>query len=416
MFTQGKRGKGQVTLLEFTEIERAAEYLQGKIYRTPLLFSELFSKIFQANVYLKLENMQIAGSFKARGALYKIAQCRRRISAKGVVAASAGNHAQGVALAAQRQELPCTIVMPQNASIGKQLATKSYGARIILEGRNLAESLETASRLEQEGYFFIHPFDDAHIIAGQGTIGLEILHQLPEVEEVWVPVGGGGLISGVALALKSKKPSVHIVGVEAKHCPSASEALRQNRPVKVEPKQTVADGIAVPRVGELNFPLLRRYVDRILTVGEDQIYMAMVELMEKKKILAEGSGAAPLAALFSAPKEELRGKNIVLLISGGNVDLSLVGRILEKGLLLSGRIMRIRVIIDDVPGSLVSLLHLLSGLQGNILHIFHDRIGLEVPVGRTGVEIQLETLSDSHAQDILEALEKNGFKVEAKIP
>ncbi|GAB4258462.1 MAG: threonine ammonia-lyase [Deferrisomatales bacterium] len=399
-------------MVEPAHILEAREVVAAQLPPTPLLYSEYFSSATGARVYLKLENLQRTGSFKVRGALHKLHRCREAIGPKGVVAASAGNHAQGVALAAQRLGIPATIVMPENASISKQLATRGYGGEVILAGASVAEALERARALVAEGYTFIHPFDDPDVIAGQGTVGLELLEQCEAPDEVWVPVGGGGLIAGLAVAVKQGAAATRIVGVQSEACPSAAEALRAGRPVTAPAGRSIADGIMVPRVGEHAFRILRRLVDEIVVAEESRIAMAIVQLLEMKKLLAEGAGAVALAALLAAPPERIRDKRVVVVISGGNVDLNVLDRILEQGLIRTGRILRFGVVLPDVPGALASVLAVLTRQRANILHILHDRLSLDLPVGMTRVEVEVETRNEAHIRELTEALAAGGFHTE----
>ena len=401
-------------MVQLQSIERAAKVLEGTAIETPLVYSNYFSERYGARVYLKLENLQKTGSFKFRGAYHKLEKIRSRLGEAGVVAASAGNHAQGVAHAAHLIGVPATVVMPEWASITKQLATRSYGARVILSGRSLSESLDHARKLEEEGRTFIHPYDDKDIIAGQGTIGLEIVSQLPEVDTVLVPIGGGGLIAGIATAVKSLRPQAAVIGVQAAACASALAARRLGKPVTVPASKSLADGISVKQVGQLPFTIIERLVDDIVTVEEEQIAAAILELLERKKVLAEGSGAVPLAALVGDQLRSLSERSVVLVISGGNVDSHLLGRILHQGLFRTGRILRFSVRLEDVPGALAELLKVVASHQGNILHILHDRMGRHLPLGLSRVELEVETRDSKHIEQLLNALSVGGYEVEAR--
>ncbi len=397
---------------DLARIHEARRILAGRFPPTPLIRSEQLTRQSGAEVFLKLENLQRTGSFKVRGAMYKLWRCRDRVGPEGVVAASAGNHAQGVALAATALGLRATVVMPEGSSISKQLATRQYGARVLLHGRTVAEALGRARELERRGHTFLHPFDDEDIIAGQATVGLELLDQLDAFDEVWVPVGGGGLASGIALAVKEQRPGVRIVGVQTEACPSAREALLRRRPVEVEPRRSLADGILVPRIGDIPFAVLSEHLDEVLLAEESRIAMAVVTLLETKKLLAEGAGAVPVAALLAAPPERVKGRRIVLVVSGGNLDLNVLDRILEQGLIRTGRILRFSVVLDDVPGALESLLSVLAGEKANILHIFHDRLSIDLPVGRTRVEVEVETRGFDHIGRVSAALVQAGFRIQ----
>jgi threonine dehydratase len=390
------------------EIEIAQNKIQKAIRRTPMIFSEIFSTLTGQEVSLKLENLQKTGSFKIRGAFYKLSQLSPSAKKRGVVAASAGNHAQGVALASSLLGIQSTIVMPEGSSLAKQVATRSYGGEIILYGKDTDESLHYAKELTQDGRSLIHPFDDEQVIAGQGTIGLEILEEVPYVETIIVPVGGGGLISGIASIVKKRRPKVKIIGVQCAHVPSAFISMKRNEIVEVKAKPTLADGIAIRRVGEITFPLMQKSVDEIVTVEEDAIASAILLLMERKRVVAEGAGAAPLAALLSK-QWKLDSKKVVLIISGGNIDVHLIDRILEKGLAQTGRIVRLGILLRDIPGSLSKLSILISQSHANVLHIVHERAAKDIPIGFSKVILVLETRGPDHVREIKKELRKNGY-------
>jgi threonine dehydratase len=396
------------------DIQMARERVQGFILRTPLVYSQIMSRRWGAEVFLKLENLQTTGSFKLRGAVNRLRLMQERREGHQVVAASAGNHGQGVAWAATRLGLEATVVMPRGASISKQLACQDYGARLVLEGDNLAEALEAALRLEAQGYKFIHPYDDLDVVAGQGTLGLEILEDLPEVDTVILPVGGGGLAAGVSLALKESSPQVQVLGVQTAAVPSLAEAQKQGKPVMVDSPPTLADGIRVPKVGEKTFPLVQKYLDSLVLVDEEDIALAILLLLENKKILAEGAGAAPAAAFFGPLAGRRLGRRIVLVISGGNIDIPLVERVLVRALLLRGRLLTLRVVLLDRPGSLGRLAALVGEKEANILHLFHDRLARDLPLELTRVELILETRSQEHGEQVVQALQKAGYQVEKK--
>ena len=307
------------------------------------------SRTFGGDIYLKLENLQKTGSFKIRGAAYKLMKSMDHIAPGGVVAASAGNHAQGVALAAKEAGIPATIVMPEWVSITKQEATRMYGGEIIICGQSVGESLEEARRLAHNGKTFIHPFDDADIITGQGTVGLEIFDELNNPDLIVVPVGGGGLISGITAVAKAISPDTQVVGVQTAVCPSAYEAVLKGSITEVQGTSSIADGISVKEVGRLTFEIIQEQVDNLVLVEDEQIAAAMLMLLERKKILAEGAGAAPLAAVLSGAVKIPRQGKTVLVISGGNVDSPLLGRIISQGLIKHGRVMRIRIRMADIP-------------------------------------------------------------------
>jgi threonine dehydratase len=392
-------------------IERARKAIRGMIHTTPLLFSDSLSGIDGRTVYLKLENLQKTGSFKMRGASYKISRLGSSVAERGVLAVSAGNHAQGVALAARTHGLPATIVMPLHAPLSKQLATKGYGGKVILRGESFGEAEEYARKLEKKGYTMIHPYNDEDIIAGQGTIGLEIIEALPEADTVIVPIGGGGCISGISVAVKAKKPGCRIIGVEAAAAPSAFLSARAGKIISVKPAPSIADGIAIKSVGQIAFPMIQRYVDEIVTVEEDEIAAAILLLMERKRIVAEGAGAVPLAALLGGDVK-IEGRNCVLVICGGNIDVNLIDRIIGRGLAKTGRLARMSVRLRDIPGSLARLSQVVADQRANILHAYHDRTAADVPVGNSKVIIELETAGHEHIQQILRALSEEDYVVE----
>jgi threonine dehydratase len=401
-------------MIPIENVQQAAKMIKDRVIRTPLVHSPSFSRMFGTEIYLKLENLQKTGSFKIRGATYSILLNRQNIGPNGVVAASAGNHAQGVALAATQANIPATIVMPEWASISKQEATRSYGGQVVIAGQSLWESLKRAEEMVQEGKTFIHPFEDQDIMTGQGTIALEILEDLNDMDMILVPIGGGGIISGIASTVKSIKPEVRVIGVQSAACPSAFESCRQGRIIRVDAQQSIADGISVKLVGKPNFDIIQETVDDVVLVDEDQIAAAILLLLERKKILAEGAGAVPLAALLSGLIPIPQDSKVVLLISGGNVDSPLLGRIIAQGLLKNSRIMRIRVRLDDSPGSLAKLLALISDLKANVLHIFHDRNVKNLPIYITRVDLELETRGSEHVDDIVQGLHAAGYAVELR--
>ena len=395
-------------------VQQAAKMIKGSVIKTPLIYSPSLSQMFDGEIYLKLENLQKTGSFKIRGATYSILARKDEIGHGGVVAASAGNHAQGVALAAREAHIPATIVMPEWASITKQEATRGYGGDVVIEGQSLKECIKKAQQMALEGKTFIHPFDDPDIITGQGTVALEILEDLKKTDMILVPIGGGGIISGIACTVKSIRPSVKVIGVQSVACPSAYESYRSGKITSVDSHHSIADGISVKQLGDLNFEIIKKYVDDVVLVEEDQIAAAILLLLERKKILAEGAGAVPLAALLNGSVTVPRGSRVVLLISGGNVDSPLLGRILSQGLLKSARIMRIRVRLTDAPGSLAQLLALISGLKVNILNIYHDRHARDLPLYVTRVDMELETRGPEHVEKIAHKLNMAGYEIELR--
>ena len=399
-----KHGFEMVTL---KDIEEANKRLEHVILRTPLVYSYSLSELSGANVYLKLENLQRTGSFKIRGAYNKLYKLKD--ITKDVVAASAGNHAQGVALAAKLLGMKSTLVMPVGTPINKMLAVKNHGGEIVLFGNSFDDAFGYARKLEREtGKVFIHPFDDPEVIAGQGTVGLEIIDSLKNVEAVIVPVGGGGLIAGVAVALKNLNPNIMVVGVQTKGAPSMFLSMEKNTIVETGSTQTIADGIAIKRIGELTFEIARKYVDEILTVDENEIEESLLLLTERKRIVVEGAGAVGLAGLLKR-KSDFRRKNVAIIISGGNIDINLLARIIQRGLLRNGRLLRLELELPDVPGSLGTLTTILGEVKANIVEIYHNRYSKDLPIGEAIVEISLETRSFEHQDEILKLLKDNGY-------
>ncbi len=400
-------------MVSLADIRVAEQRIAGNIIRTPLVFSPSISALTGARVYLKMEMLQKAGSFKVRGATNKILANIARVREHGVVAASAGNHAQGVAVAAHAAGVKATIVMPLWASLSKQEAARGYGAEIVMSGSSLEESILRAEELAGKGLILIHPYDDNEVIAGQGTIGTEILDDLPDTDMIVVPVGGGGLIAGIATAAKAIKPGISIVGVQAAACPSAPGAIAAGSPVPVIARPTIADGIRVAGCGALTCPVMKELVDRIALVSEDEIADAMLLLLERKHLVAEGAGAAPLAALLNGSIAIPAGSTVVLVISGGNVDSAQLFRIVRQVMARQGRILRFSVLLEDHPGTLADLLSVIAKQGGNILHIDHTQGEGDVPVMMARVEIELETRGREHADAILIAIGKAGYTVKA---
>jgi threonine dehydratase len=392
-------------------IQKAAKIIKGKVIRTPLVYSPTFSSRSGMEVYLKLENLQGTGSFKLRGATVKIQSHLKNIGPEGVVAASAGNHAQGVALAANRAGLPSTIVMPEWASITKQEATKSYGGTVLLEGQSIGDAIHKACELAQTGMTFIHPFDDPDIIAGQGTIGLEIFEDLRDADLIFIPVGGGGLASGVASAAKAIRPEVRIIGVQTEACPGAYRARECGGPTRVEAEKSLADGIAIKQIGDLTFSIMQKKLDEIVLVKEEEIAESILMLLERKRILAEGAGAVPLAALLGGYVKPKGARKAVLVVSGGNVDSPLLDRVIRKGLFCHGRILRISVCLEDIPGSLARLLAVIARFKANVLNIYHARSEKDMSIHLSRVELELETRGPDHIREILDELENEGYQI-----
>ena len=398
--------------MDLNQIISAREKMKGIVHQTPLDFSQTFTDMSHNEVYLKLENLQKTGSFKVRGSINKLTSLSKEELSKGVIAASAGNHAQGVAYSSKMLNIPCTIVMPKGAPLSKIQATKNYGAEIVLEGDVFDDALAHAMELsEKQGFTLVHTFDDDEIIAGQGTIGLEILEQLPDVEAIICPVGGGGLIAGIAVAVKEKNPNVAIYGVEASACPSMAQSLLEKKPITVPSGPTVADGIAVKKPGVRNLEIVEKYVDDLVTVDELEMIRTMFLLLERNKLLVEGSGASSLAALLYK-KLNIKGKKVVALLSGGNVDVNFISRIIERGMVEAGRYARFSIIIVDKPGGLQRVLTNITEADANILSVHHTRMGRNIYPGYTEIEIAVETKSHEHILDLQKALTAKGYRVD----
>jgi len=390
-----------------------AQKAQGDVIRkTSLVFSDTFSQLTGSKVYLKNEFEQKTGSFKLRGAYYKIKNLAEDEKSKGVVAASAGNHAQGVALASAMEKINCTIVMPRNASPAKVAATKEYGAEVVLEGKNYDESWIKAQEIAKtSGAQIIHAFDDPQIIAAQGVIGLEIMEQLTDVDEIYVPIGGGGLAAGILIAVKTKNPNVKIIGVESKSFPSMKNSLDSGKLETVDGGFTVADGISVRTPGKQTFEIIRDMIDKIVLVDDEEIIKTIFLLMERSKVVVEPAGAAGLAYLVS--KKPSPGKNVVPILCGGNVDMYLLGQIVSKGLAAMGRMMKIFILLKDKPGALKEVVDELASLSANIVEVVHDRLSSDVHAGTTGVTLSLETENQKHTDQLIQHLKDKhiDFKV-----
>jgi threonine dehydratase len=399
-------------MVTLPDIQAAHRRSRDQVYLSPCARSETLSRLTGTNAYLKLENLQMTGAYKERGALNTLLTLAPAERARGLIAASAGNHAQGVAYHGGRLGVTVTIVMPETTPIMKVANTRAHGARIILFGANYDEAYAEARRLEQaEGLTFVHPFDDPAVIAGQGTIGLEILEQVPEVDAVVVPVGGGGLISGVAAAIKATRPGVRVVGVEAEVIPCMQAALAAGGPVTLEPATTLADGIAVKRAGDLTFEHVRAHVDELVTVSEEEIASAILYCLEKEKTVAEGAGAAAVAALMNRRVGGLEGRRVVSVVSGGNIDVNLVARIIERGLVKDGRLVRISISLMDKPGQLAITSGIIAGCRANVIEVHHTR-AFASRVGGTTLQLTLETRGPEHVEEILAALRQHGYTVE----
>jgi len=399
-------------VISYDDVVNAQKTQDSVIRKTSLTFSDTFTKITGSKVYLKNEFEQKTGSFKLRGAYYKIKTLSEEEKRNGVVAASAGNHAQGVAFASALEKIKCVIVMPKNASPAKVAATKAYGATVVLAGKSYDESWIKAQGIAKTtGATIIHAFDDPQIIAAQGVIGLEIMEQLPDVDEVYVPIGGGGLASGILTAIKDKNPNVKIIGVQSKSFPSMKNSFDSGNIQTIDGGFTVADGISVKTPGKQTFEIIKNKIDEIVLVDDNEIIKAMFLLMERSKSVVEPAGAAGLAYLIS--KKPSPGKKVVPILCGGNIDMYLLGQIVAKGLTTMGRMMKIFILLKDKPGALKEVVDELASLSANIVEVVHDRLSSDVRAGTTGVTLSLETEDQNHMDKLIQHLkEKNiEFKV-----
>ena len=400
-------------MLSVEDVLAARDRVEETTRHTPLEFSHTFSAMTGADIHLKLELFQRTGSFKLRGATNRIATLSDQQRENGVVTASAGNHAQGVALAASRIGVDSTIVMPEHAPISKVKATRSYGGNVVLHGEDYDEAAQRAHEIErEEGRTYVHAFDDEYVMAGQGTIGLEIYDDLPEVETVVVPIGGGGLISGIATALKGHDESIRVVGVQAEGASSVAESLRKGHRVERDSVETIADGIATRTVGEQTFEIIRQRVDEVVTVSDPEIAVALTTLLERSKTLTEGAGAVALAAVIEETFDYDDDETIVPALCGGNIDLNMLTNVIMRGLVETGRYLRIKTVLKDQPGALEELVAVLSNQQTNIYAIEHDRTNRDVAMNDAEVELDLETRGPDHVDELLEALRDHGYPVD----
>ena len=399
-------------MVNLRSIQDAMQRIRGSIVVTPFVHSEKFSQQTGNSVFLKLENLQMTGAFKERGALNKILLLTEEERRRGVIAASAGNHAQAVAYHATKRGIQAQICMPLTTPLVKVSATRGYGAEVILVGANYDEACEEALRRSKEhGLTFIHPFDDEAVIAGQGTLGLEMLEQHGDLDALVIPVGGGGLIAGIACAVKEINPKIRIIGVQSSKLASMKAALEANALVTLPANKTIADGIAVRVAGTITFPLVRKYVDEIVTVDEEEIASAILQLLEKEKMLAEGAGAAATAAVLNK-KTPNHGKKLGVLVSAGNIDVSLLSLIIERGLVKDGRLVRLRIHLPDHPGALQRLSAVIAGEKANIVETNYDRAYYGVVLGDTVIDITMETRGPEHVADLTAALESAGYPFE----
>ncbi|MFD1586096.1 threonine ammonia-lyase [Halorientalis brevis] len=403
-------------MLEFADVLAAQDRVAETSRHTPLDYSHTFSAMSGADVHLKLETFQRTGSFKIRGATNRIATLSQQEREAGVVTASAGNHAQGVALAATRIGADSKIVMPEGAPVSKVKATRNYGAEVVLRGDDYSEAAEYAHQLErEEDRTYVHAFDDWQVMAGQGTIGLEIHDDLPAVDTVVVAIGGGGLISGVATAIKGKKPDARVIGVQAEGASSVAQSLQKGEIVEREGVNTIADGIATRRAGEKTFSVIEDRVDEVVTVSDSEIAVAVTKLLERSKTLVEGAGAVPLAAILEEKFEYDDGETIVPVLSGGNIDLNVLTTVILRGLIETGRYLRLRTVLKDRPGALEDLTQVISESRANIYAIRHDRTSRNVAMNDAEVELDLETRGHEHVAELLDAMEAHGYETEVLV-
>ncbi|MDH3678039.1 MAG: threonine ammonia-lyase [Nitrosopumilus sp.] len=393
----------------YDDIQKANSMKNEKIRKTALVYSPTFSMLTESKVYLKSEFQQKTGAFKIRGAYYKIQTLTDQEKQKGVIAASAGNHAQGVAYAANAENIQCTVVMPKNASPAKVSATKWYGAEVILDGVNYDEASTRAKEIAKEtGAILIHAFDDPEIIAGQGVIGLEILEQIPDVEEIYVPIGGGGLAAGVLIAIKTTHPNIKIIGVQSRSFPSMYESWKQGSLTSVGGARTIADGISVKVPGQTTFSIIKELIDEIVLVDDSEIIKAMFLLMERMKVVIEPAGAVGLAYLISHKPSP--GKKVVSILAGGNIDMYLLGQIVDKGLAAMGRLLKISVLLPDRPGAFKEIVDEISEANANIVEVVHDRLSSDINAGSASVTLSLETAGKEQSEKLIESFQKKNIQ------
>ena len=396
-------------MLTLDRIYHASYVLKDVIRQTHIVKAEGLAD--NCHVYLKPENLQITGSFKVRGSGYKISQLSDEEKERGVIACSAGNHAQGVALAATKYGIKSLICLPDGAPISKVEATKSYGAEVCMVPGVYDDAYNKALSLRDEkNYTFIHPFDDENVIAGQGTIGIEILNEMPDVDAVICAIGGGGLMSGAACSIKNLNPNIKVYGVQAEGAPSMAESIKQGKIVSLDKVSTIADGIQVKEPGEHTFEYVRKYVDEIVTVSDDEIASAILKLIETQKMIAEGAGAAPLAAVMYN-KLPIEGKKVVCVVSGGNIDVTILNRVIKRGLIMSGRQQTLCIELQDKPGQLVAVSKIIAESGGNVISVHHERAGEGTDVTAAYLRIVIETRNFDHVKVISDSLKAAGFKL-----
>lgn len=397
-------------MLSLDRVYKASTVLKEVIRETDMISAPKLNQ--SCNVYLKTENLQVTGSFKIRGSYFKISQLTDEEKKKGVIACSAGNHAQGVALAATKNGIKSTICLPDGAPISKVEATKRYGAEVCLVKGVYDDAYKKAIELKNEkGLTFIHPFDDPDVIAGQGTIGLEILTQLPSADVVVVPIGGGGLISGIAYTIKKLKPSCKVYGVQATGAPSMEQSIADGEIETLDGVNTIADGIAVKTPGNLTYDLCQKYVDGIVTVTDDEIALAILSLLEQQKLIAEGAGAVPVAAVMNGKIPDIDGKNVVCVVSGGNIDVTILSRVIERGLKMGGRTADIVIALSDKPGQLSGVSQIIADQGANVVSVNYDSTDLDMNITDCYLKIGVETRNFEHIVSVKKALTDAGFKV-----
>ena len=400
-------------MLRLEDIQAARDRISDVAIHTPLDQQRTFSRMTDADIHLKLENTQRTGSFKIRGATNRIRRLTEEEQAAGVVTASAGNHAQGVALAAQQTGVDAKIVMPEFAPISKLNATRSYGAEVVLHGEDYSDAQVKAHEIaDSSERIYVHAYEDKPVQAGQGTIGLEILEDNPDVETVIVPIGGGGLIGGIATAIKEQKPETRIVGVQAAGAATVAEALDKGEPVVLDSVDTIADGVATGQIGKNTLPLIQKYVDEVVTVTDPEIASAVMLLLERAKTMVEGAGATSIAAILERRIEYDPGETIVPVLSGGNIDLNLLSTVIRRGLIDRGRYVKLETTVSDRPGALGDFLDIVADEQANIYAIQHDRASKDLPMNKTGIELELETRGQQHVRDLLKRIREEGYEVE----
>lgn len=397
-------------MLSLDRVYKASTVLKEVIRETDMIAAPKLNS--RANVYLKTENLQVTGSFKVRGSYFKISQLSQEEKSKGVIACSAGNHAQGVAMAATKNGIKSIICLPDGAPISKVEATKRYGAEVCLVKGVYDDAYNKAIQLKEEkGYSFIHPFDDPDVIAGQGTIGLEILNQLPNADIVVVPIGGGGLIAGVAYTIKQLKPNCKVYGVQASGAPSMEQSIADGKIETLAGVNTIADGIAVKTPGSLTYELCQKYVDGIVTVSDDEIALAILTLLEQQKLIAEGAGAVPVAAIMNGKIPDIDGKNVCCLVSGGNIDVTILSRVIERGLKMGGRTADIVIALSDKPGQLSGVSQVIADQGANVVSVNYDSTDLDMNITDCYLKIGVETRNFEHIVSVKKALTDAGFKV-----